>query len=136
MINIRGPIGGYGIRSSSSLNSLPTVEDPSKAYAQITRGEYLDFKENFGDFEQGLINQAQTDTSLIDAAREDASTSSALMQGITERQASRYGAALTPAQRREQERALQRGTTLGSAQAINDARIAQREANTAPVEMV
>ena len=110
---------------------LPTVEDPGKAYAQITRGEYMDFKENYGDFENQLIQQAQTDTSLIDDARTDTAEASALMQGVTERQAERYGAALTPAQIREQQRALQRGSTLGSVQALGDARIAQREANTA-----
>ena len=121
----------YDTSTSAVLSGLPKVKDPSRAYAQITRGEYLDFKENYGDFEDELINQAQTDTSLIDAAREDTATSSALMQGITQRQAERYGAGLTPAQKQEQARALERGTTLGSVQAINDARIAQREANTA-----
>lgn len=121
-------------RMSSRMNpdsSLPVVNDPEKAYAEITRGEYMDFVNNYGDFEDQLIEQAQNDTSLIDAAREDAASASTLTQGITDRQRQRYGAALTPAQMQEQQRALDRGTTLGSVQSVNDARIAQREANTA-----
>ena len=48
---------------------------------------------------------------------------------IAQRNVSRYGASLTPAQQREMERNLRRGTTLGGIQSIADARIAQRDAN-------
>jgi hypothetical protein len=111
-------------------NALPAVADPDSAYAAITRGEYMDYVNNYSDFEDDLIDKAQNDTSLIDAARTDSAAAAGLMSGVASRNASRYGASLTPAQMQQQARALERGTTLGSAQAIGSARIAQREANT------
>jgi len=110
--------------------NLPAVSDPEQAYAAITRGEYLDYNQNFRGFEDQLIQQAQTDTSLIDQARADAPMAAALTQGVASRNASRYGTNLTPAQLQQQQLRLQRANTLGSIQSINDARIAQREANT------
>jgi hypothetical protein len=117
--------------TGDAVGALPRVSDPDTAYAAVTRGEYLDYLTNYSDFEDELIDKAQTDTSLIDAARTDAKTASGLMTGVASRNASRYGASLTPAQMQQQQRALERGTTLGSIQAIGSARIDQREANTA-----
>jgi hypothetical protein len=110
--------------------NLPAVSNPEQAYAAITRGEYLDYVQNFRGFEDQLIQQAQTDTTLIDQARADAPMAAALTQGVASRNASRYGVNLTPAQLQQQGLGLQRANTLGSIQSVNDARIAQREANT------
>ena len=110
--------------------NLPAVSDPEQAYAAITRGEYLDYVQNFRDFENQLIQQARTDTSLIDQAREDAGMAATLTSGVASRNASRYGANLTPAQLQQRDLRLQRANTLGSIQSVNDARLAQREANT------
>ena len=117
--------------SGNAPGSLPSVSNPDSAYAAVTRGEYLDYLKNYSGFEDDLIDKAQTDTSLIDAARTDSQTASGLMSGVASRNMSRYGASLTPAQMQQQQRALQRGNTLGSIQAIGSARIDQREANTA-----
>lgn len=111
-------------------NALPTVNNPDQAYANITRQEYLDYVKNYRGFEENLLNKAQTDTSLIDQARQDVGTAQGLAGGIASRTASRYGAALTPAQIQQQQLMLQRANTLGGVQSVNDARIAQREANT------
>lgn len=121
--------GGY-YGSYNSSTGLPNVADPDAAYAQITRQEYLDYVNNYRDFEEGMIERAQNDTSLIDAAREDVATASSLATGIASRNADRYGASLTPAQKQQQTRSLARANTLGGIQAIGDARLAQREANT------
>jgi hypothetical protein len=110
---------------------LPTVSDPDQAYEAITRGEYFDYVNNYSGFEDQLIEKAKNDTSLIDAAREDVGIASGLTKGIADRNASRYGAALTPAQMQQQGATLQRANTLGGIQAVGDARINQREANTA-----
>jgi len=110
--------------------NLPAVSDPEQAYAAITRGEYLDYVQNFRDFENQLIQQARTDTSLIDQAREDAGMAATLTSGVASRNASRYGANLTPAQLQQRDLRLQRANTLGAIQSVNDARLAQREANT------
>lgn len=125
--NRRGGVSRRG--RMNSLTGLPSVSDPDRAYANITRGEYMDFRENYGDFEDELLERAQTDTSLIDSAREDSAMAAQLTADIAERNRQRYGAALTPAQLEQQQRALDRGTTLGTIQSINDARIAQKEAN-------
>lgn len=110
---------------------LPAVNDPEQAYANITRQEYLDYVNNYRGFEEQLINQAQNDTSLIDQARDDIDVAQGLALGISNRTNERYGAALTPAQRQQQDVRLQRANTLGGVQSVNDARIAQRETNTA-----
>ena len=124
-----GALRGMG-QSAVGSGNLPYVSDPEATYAQITRNEYLDYQANYRQFEDQLIERAQNDTSLIDQAREDAEVAQGLAAGISARNASRYGASLTPAQMQQQERQLQRANTLGGIQSVNDARIAQREANT------
>ena len=120
-------VAGY---QRNAAAGLAPVSDPEQAFADITRNEYMDYVENYRPFEESLIEQAQTDTSLIDQAREDVTKASSLTAGIAQRNQARYGAALTPAQLQQQSRQLQRANTLGSAQSISDARIAQRDANT------
>lgn len=121
----------YGAAADAPVGAtLPAVTNPEQAYAQLTRQEYMDYLANYRDFENKLIEKAQTDTSLIDQAREDTAKSSALMRGIAERNAQRYGGQLTNAQQQQLGLGLQRANTLGGVQAVNDARIAQREANT------
>ena len=122
---------GSGIyQNYGSTAGLPTVTDPDKAYADITRQEYLDYVTQYGGFEEGLIERAQNDTSLIDQAREDVAVAQDIAAGVADRNVRRYGTSLTPAQIREQERRLQRANTLGGIQSVNDARIMQQEANT------
>jgi len=115
---------------SGASSGLSTVTDPEKAYANLTRQEYLDYIKNYRSFEEGLINKARTDKSLIDEARKDVGLASTLSTGVAERNAQRYGVNLTPEMRQQQELRFQRANTLGGIQAVSDARIAQREANT------
>ena len=122
--------GGSGTGGSGSSDPvLPTVNDPDKVFADITRQEYLDYVKNYREFEQKLIEKATTDTSLIDTAIEDAAVSEKRTTDIAKRNLSRFGATLTPAQEREMQRSIERGTTLGGIQSVADARIAQRDAN-------
>ena len=116
--------------SYSNRGNLQSVADPDAAYAQITRAEYNDYVTNYRSFEEDLIDQSQNDTSLIDAAREDSSAAGQLAQGVAQRNISRYGASLTPAQQQQMQRTSGLANTLGGIQAVNDARIAQKEANT------
>jgi len=109
---------------------LEWVSDPEKALSDITRQEYLDYVRDFKEHEKALVEQATTDTSLIDQAREDAPMAAELTRGIASRNAQRYGASLTPAQVKERERQLQLGNTLGTVNAVSNARIAQRDLNT------
>ena len=111
------------------VNSLPAVVEPDAAYAQITRKEYEDMVKNYRQFELDTIEKAQTDTSLIDQARLDAPKAAAMTKEIQERNLSSDGGQLTGAQQQQLDASLNRGTTLGGIQAVNDARIAQDEAN-------
>ena len=108
---------------------LPAVGNPDKAYAELTRKEYLDFVNNYGKFEEGQIKLAQTDTSLIDQARTDVDNASALTAGVQQRNLERYGGELTAVQNQQMQRSLQRGNTLGAVQSMNDARLAQKDLN-------
>ena len=125
-----GSLGGSGYENFS-VSSLPTVSDPDQTYANMTRKDYEDYVKDYRQFELDLIDQAQNDTSLVDQAREDSGNAAGITSGIAERNLQRYGASVTPAQQQEMSRSLQRSNTLGGIQSVNDARIAQREANTA-----
>tara|TARA_R100001086_G_scaffold249869_1_gene191470 strand:+ start:1844 stop:2491 length:648 start_codon:yes stop_codon:yes gene_type:complete len=114
---------------SATEVTLDPVNDPDKVFADMTRQDYLDYIRDYRDFEKELLEKASTDTSLIDSAREDAAMARERTAGIAQRNLSRYGTALTPAQQREMQRNINRGTTLGGIQSIADARIAQRDAN-------
>ena len=114
---------------NSNVDVLPPVSNPDKAFADLTRREYEDFVANYGGFEGEAIRRAQTDTSLIDQAKEDIAGASALTADIQQRNIGRYGGQLTAAQQQQMDRALQRGNTLGGIQAMNDARIDQKELN-------
>ena len=124
-----GRLGGSGFGGGDYVSGLANVSDPDQTYANITRQEYNDYVSNYRDFEEQMIEESQNDTSLIDSARENAATASGLSQGIADRNAQRYGAALTPAQKQQQSRQLERSNTLGTVQSINDARIAQKDLN-------
>lgn len=119
------------MQDDDEVSRLPGVSDPEQTFAEITRGEFNDYVRDFEQFELDAIERAQNDTSLIDAAREDSAQAGQIAGQVAQRNLSRYGGQLTPAQQQQQSASLQRSTALGSIQALSDARIAQREANQA-----
>ena len=116
--------------ASGGGTGLPNVADPDAAFAKMTRDDYLDYVKDFRGFENELLDKASSDTSLIDQTRDDIGTAGTLSAGVNQRNLSRYGAALTPAQQQQQGRSLERANTLGGVQSMNDARIQQKEQNT------
>jgi len=120
-----------GYYNQNSMAGIPSVTDPEATYAGITRQDYVDYVGNYRPYEEQLLDKAQNDTSLIDAAREDSAAAPEAVRQSSARNVSRFGANLTPAQLQQQERGLQRQSTLGGIQAVSDARIAQRENNQA-----
>lgn len=132
---LRDYVAGYTQSGSNSGASLIAQGrdgvDPEQTLANITQAQWNDYVRDIQPIEDDLINKATSSTELIDQAKADRDAAMPLMQGIANRQAQRYGAALTPAQLKEQQRSLARGTTLGGIQAVNDARIAQKDANRA-----
>ena len=127
--SVNGMFDNFFGRGGYSSSVLPEVKNPDKAFADLTRREYEDFVRNYGSFEDQAIRKAQTDTSLIDQAEEDIAGASALTADIQQRNISRYGGQLTAVQQQQMDGALQRGNTLGGIQAMNDARIDQKELN-------
>ena len=116
--------------SSGGGTGLPNVANPDAAFAKMTRDDYLDYVKDYRDFENELLDKASSDTSLIDQARDDIGTAGTLSAGVNQRNLSRYGVSLTPAQQQQQGRSLERANTLGGVQSMNDARIQQKEQNT------
>ena len=115
---------------SYSTSTLPSVDDPEKAFADITRQDYESYIQDYRGFEQSLIDKAKNDTSLIDRAPEDAAKQSEIAAGVQQRNLSRYGGAgLSVAQRQQQQVANQRQGQLGLAAGLNTARTAQRDIN-------
>ena len=128
-IGLTANMGAMQPQQGDLVSQLPGVADPDKAFAGITRQEYIDYITNYRDFEEDLIERATTDTSLIDQAREDAPMAAQLSADIAARNRQRYGTTLTPAQMQAMQGSLQRASTLGGIQAVEDAKISQREAN-------
>jgi hypothetical protein len=125
--------GNYAGGGGDYVSQLPGVADPDAAYASITRNDYMDYIKNYQGFEEDLLERAQNDTSLIDDARVNAAGAQGLMSGVADRNASRYGVSLTPAQQQQQSRGLARANSLGQTQSVNDARIAQKDLNQAAI---
>jgi hypothetical protein len=121
--------GEVEYRNNMSTSNLPVVDDPEKAFADITRQDYENYMKDYSGFEQQLID-ARNDTSLVDRAPEDAAKQSRIAQGVQDRNISRYGGAgLSVAQRQQQQAANQRQGQLGLAGGLNTARIAQKDIN-------
>lgn len=113
-----------------STTSLPEVTDPEKTYADITRSDYENYVRDFRGFEEGLLEDAQTDTSLIDKAGESAAKQTEIARGIQQRNIERYGGAgLTAVQRQEQEKAFNLGGATTTTGMLNNARIQQDQIN-------
>lgn len=106
-----------------------TAQDAEAIYAQITRQQYEDFYKNFGKFEDELISRSQNDQSLVTQAKADAPKAAALTKGIADRNASRYGIGLLPDQLAARDSSLTRQSALGASDAINNARLAQKDLN-------
>lgn len=123
--------GFYGQRDGDLTVYKNGEVDPEATLAAITQADYDNYQKNIKPLELELLDKAKNDTTLIDQAVEDRDRSNALMTGIAERNASRYGAHLTPAQLQQQERQLEMGTTLAGVQGVNDARVAQKDSNRA-----
>ena len=115
--------------ASGNNSILPNVDNPDEVFAEITRNQFLDFLKEYGDFEDELIKKSQTDTSLIDQAKEAAAAAPGIATGIARRNAERYGLGLTGAQLQQRRRNIQLGGTLSGIQGVADARLNQREIN-------
>jgi|MDSZ01.2.fsa_nt_gb hypothetical protein len=121
----------YRKTASSSMAGLPDVKDPEATFAGITRQDYLDYIQNFRDFELNLLSMTEDD-SLRQRAVEDQRRQNEIAAEVQQRNIERYGGAgLSNAQRQQQQVTLQRQGELGVANSSNNARVRQREINNA-----
>mgnify|MGYP001419737469 CR=1 FL=1 len=129
-----GSVYGRGNAQGGQANQgsiLPAVGDADASLSRITRRDWQTYVDEFLPFEMDLLDQVKNDTTLVDQAREDSARSATITQGIAERNKTRYGASLTPAQIQQANRTSERANTLGSIQAVNNAQLQQKEVNTA-----
>lgn len=123
-------------KNRSSRNDLTVYDrkgriDADRTLAATTRAEWQDYKRDWEPLELELLNKSQTDTSLIDYAKADAAKGTEQYQAELARNASRYGVQMTPAQLKAQRSTLASADTLTDIQMVNDARVAQKDANRA-----
>ena len=114
--------------SNYSADELPIVSDPDATFASVAEGAHERYIRNFRDFEDALVSSRDS-TELVDAAMEDIPQQTELARGIAQRNRERYGYQQTAAERQEAEKMLQLGGALNLAGGLNNARLAQRDAN-------
>lgn len=105
--------------------------DADKTMANMTRMEFEDFKKNWAPVEEKLIEKSQTDTSLIDSAKADALAGPEQQLARLNRNAMRYGANYTEAQKQNQRNVLGRTDAIVDVDSISNARLAQKDQNRA-----
>jgi hypothetical protein len=122
--------------SNYSADELPIVSDPDATFASVAEGAHERYIRNFRDFERRLLDETDStemidrdSTELVDAAMEDIPQQTELARGIAQRNRERYGYQQTAAERQEAEKMLQLGGALNLAGGLNNARLAQRDAN-------
>ena len=109
---------------------LQIVKDPQKQLAPVTKGEYIDFRKNFGQFERDVVGEAMTDTSLIEDAAQMTPRQFGLAADVQRRNIDRFGGEVTIAQEAQGNRNLITGGVLGTSNALNQSAIKQRDVNT------
>lgn len=109
---------------------LKTVKDPQAQLAKITKSEYVDFRNNFGQYERDVVDESLADTSLVDQAPMQALSSLNTAAGMNRRNLERYGGQLNRAQSQQLTKNLQTGGSLGVLDAMNQGALAQRDINT------
>ena len=132
MQNLSSSIGRLTDRVKGD-NSFGTARTD---YATISRNEYKKYQDKVAPVEDQLLQDALGDTSLIDAAPENATRATEVAKGIQTRNIERYGGSLTPAQRKEMERDRTRSKSLTTTSAINFATRDQKELNLQKLSMV
>ena len=111
----------------AELGLAPNV-DPDKTYSDVSIRQYGRYINDFRPFEEETLAM-RDDTSLIDAVPEDVAQQTEIAKGIAERNRQRFGLEETAAVRQQRQAATQRGEQLSLAGGLNNARLAQMDAN-------
>ena len=126
------PHNSYHNEPNITLSSnLAEVTDPDQTFADVSQSGFDRFITSYRPFENQLIQRSQTDTSLVDSVAPTVQAQTDIAQGVAQRNRERFGLAETGAMRRERTRATNRAQSLNLAGGLNNARLAQQEANQA-----
>lgn len=117
------------VAQQAQASNTNTSQDADAIFANITRQQYDDFYKDFGSLENTLLARAQNDQTLVDQARKDAPKAAEISQGVAARNANRYGLAQLPDMLKAQARSTARAGALGTSDAVNNARVAQKDLN-------
>lgn len=97
-------------------------------FAAITDREQQRLEQLYYPVENEVV-RSLNDTSIVDAAREDATRGFDNLEARNNRSLRRYGVQLTPVQQREMQRTAGLGRALTYDEAVNTAELAQRTRN-------
>ena len=114
----------------TGADRLQAVDDPQKSFAAVTKGDYVNFRKNFGQFERDVLGEAMTDQSIVQDAAIQTPEQFGLAANVQRRNMSRYGGDVPIAQQQQELRDLGTSMVLGTTGAINNARLNQRDVNT------
>jgi hypothetical protein len=117
---------GKNVRAAATAAAQ---QDPDAIFADVSQRGYDKYEREFKPFELDVLARAQSDTSLVDAVPEDTAEQQQIAEGIARRNRERFGFESTAALASERERATQRGSALNLAGGLNNARLAQLDAN-------
>tara|TARA_Y100000004_G_C8848174_1_gene383535 strand:+ start:76 stop:759 length:684 start_codon:yes stop_codon:yes gene_type:complete len=118
---------GYLKNERSKLGLSPSA-NPDFDYADVAVRQYGRYINDFRPFEEEMLRNRK-DTSLVDAVPEDVAQQTQIAEDVARRNRERLGMSETAALRQGREAASQRGEALALTGGLNNARLAQLDAN-------
>ena len=122
-------VGEPDVQAMLDARKAQEPKDPDEIFADVTKSNYDRFISEYRPFENQLIERSQTDTTLVDAVAPTVQAQTDIAEGVARRNRERFGLAETGAMRRERMRSTDRAQSLNLAGGLNNARVAQQQAN-------
>lgn len=116
------------LENERTLLGLTPSNNPDFDYADVAVRQYGRYINDFRPFEEEMLRNRK-DTSLVDAVPEDVAQQTQIAEGVAKRNRERLGMSETAALRQGREAASQRGESLALTGGLNNARLAQLDAN-------
>ena len=116
------------LKNERSKLGIAPSNNPDFDYADVAVRQYGRYINEFRPFEEELL-QSRDDTSLIDAVPEDVAQQTQIAEDVARRNRERLGFEETAALAQGRQAASQRGEALALTGGLNNARLAQVDAN-------
>jgi hypothetical protein len=118
---------GY-LKNERSKLGLTASSNPDFDYADVAVRQYGRYINDFRPFEEEML-RGRDDTSLVDAVPKDVAQQTQIAEDVARRNRERLGFEETAALSQGRQAASQRGEALSLAGGLNNARLAQLDAN-------